>query len=80
MNTYKIILKNEKYRQIFIINIINVLGNSVSAVAIPIVISQNKIGSSVIGMMMGIQSIIGVLIFLPQATFIEKQGEKNVWK
>lgn len=51
------------------------LGNGISNIILPQIIEKNNLGSSLFGLVIGLQSFIGLFILLPQATFIKKKGE-----
>ena len=68
------------YIIILIFLAIDSLGNGMCNVLIPEIIYDNAMGTTVIGAIIGIQSIIGIFILLPQATFISKIGEMTCVK
>lgn len=61
---------------ILIITFVDNLGNGVSNIILPLILDNLGKGSAWLGTIMGIQSFVGIFIFLPQATFIKKFGEK----
>lgn len=72
------VIKN--YFVILVFLAIDSLGNGMCNVLIPEVIYNNSLGTTVIGAIIGVQSIIGIFILLPQATFIHKFGEMTCVK
>lgn len=60
---------------LLILLFVDSLGNGISNIILPQVIEKNKLGSSLFGLVIGLQSFIGLFILLPQATFINKKGE-----
>lgn len=71
-------LKTKIARNYFIILIllfIDSLGNGVSSVILPQIIYKNELGIKIFGLIATFQSVIGIFILLPQASFIKKFGE-----
>ncbi|AZR74244.1 hypothetical protein BBF96_13050 [Anoxybacter fermentans] len=52
------------------------ISDGISTVVIPAILEKHQGIVTIIGSIIGLQSLIGILIFLPQATFIKKVGEK----
>lgn len=60
---------------LLILLFVDSLGNGISNIILPQIIEKNNLGSSLFGLVIGLQSFIGLFILLPQATFIKKKGE-----
>ncbi len=61
---------------IFLIIFATSLSDGISSIVIPKILANNPKAVALVGSLVGIQSFIGVIIFLPQASFIRKFGEK----
>ena len=61
---------------ISIIIFIDSIGNGISGVVLPTILDKLGGKSAWIGIIIGIQSFLGVILFLPQVTLINKIGEK----
>ncbi|WP_392486548.1 MFS transporter [Haloimpatiens sp. FM7315] len=73
--------KNKKTFNLVFINLLVIMladsiGNGMSCVILPAILNNLGGKSAWIGTIMGIQSLLGIVIFLPQATFINKVGER----
>lgn len=61
---------------IFLLIVATSLSDGISSIIIPKILSNKPKIVSLVGTLIGLQSFIGVVIFLPQASFIKKFGEK----
>lgn len=67
---------NSVFITLLVIMLADSLGNGMCCVVLPAILSNLGGKSAWLGTIMGIQSFLGIIIFLPQASFIKKFGER----
>jgi MFS family permease len=70
------IFSNAGFNTLLLIIFADSVGNGMSKIILPALLNDLGGASAWLGTIIGIQSLLGIIIFLPQATLIKKIGEK----
>lgn len=70
------IFSNGGFNTLLLIIFADSVGNGMSKIILPALLNNLGGTSAWLGTIIGIQSLLGIIIFLPQATLIKKIGEK----